>query len=180
MIRSVKMIQLLSALLMLSGGLLAQDVTIYTSARNTAGGSGAVAHPDFGTFYLDWSLGENTIVSTTFNGNLITTNGMLQPALNFKSEADLGDIDINFYPNPTSNFSWIDITISNQTGKLEGQVYNMLGQLVIPATFTVNSSGKYRIDFSKLPSGMYVLWIRYTSPYSMAVRRQSYKVIKTN
>lgn len=167
-------------LLLITTASVFSQVVLYTATQNTAGGGGSTPHPEFGTIYYDWSLGENTVVNTFNNADIVTTNGMLQPAKEFKSTVDLSDITIDFYPNPTSNFSWVDINITNQVGNLDGLIYNTLGQLVQPNSVSVNSSGRYRIDFSNLPAGMYVLWVRYTTPYSTDIRKKSFKVIKLN
>lgn len=156
------------------------QVSLQTATLNSAGGGGTGTNPGIGPYSIDWSVGEMSLVNTTFNGNLIITQGLLQPGRDFKTSIDLSDIKISLYPNPTMNVSFIDLTITNQVGQMEGRIYNMVGQLVLPQSFNVTSSGRYRMDFSTLPAGMYMLTIKYTTQYSTDVRTQTYKVIKLN
>ncbi len=156
------------------------QVTLFTSALNSSGSGGSVYHPEFGAFNVDWSLGEMALVNTSVNGNLVVTQGMLQPARDFKTSVNLSDIKLSIYPNPTMNISFADLTITNQIGEMEARVYNMVGTLVSTQSFNVTGSGRYRMDFSPIPSGMYMLSIRYATKYSTDVRTQTYKLTKLN
>ena len=79
-----------------------------------------------------------TTVSSTASAEIYV------PALSTK---DFATLDVELFPNPTSNF--INIKSKNPISNVK--VYNNLGQLI------KEESGKSRIDFSNVSSGYYIL-----------------------
>jgi len=67
------------------------------------------------------------------------------------STHELSDVVISIYPNPTSDFVFIDL--SNEL-EYELSLFNMDGQLIL------NQKNTALFDMSKLPNGTYVLEVR--------------------
>jgi len=69
-------------------------------------------------------------------------------------------IEISCYPNPTSDYFYIE-TSSEKQGCI--MIFNLAGQLVISEEFT----GKTSLNISKLPSGLYLYEIQFQNEKSI-------------
>ncbi|MEO0898155.1 MAG: T9SS type A sorting domain-containing protein [Bacteroidota bacterium] len=100
---------------------------------------------------LDWTLGE--IMTETFDGTLILTQGFQQPEDRATSiEAPLADLgDIKVFPNPTRDAFFIEM----EHGKsMAISLFDMSGRIVHQQRI---SESQTEINLSSLSRGIYIL-----------------------
>ena len=150
---------------------------------NVAGNSAVIQGVTF-----DYSIGEMTVISTEKTGNLIVTQGFLQPlqtatnSSNSTSTANhlntLAGL-IQVYPNPTSNILYIE-TKNQQAGNLNYQLFDAAGKLVASSKeFQKEGDNKFSFNLQSFASGNYFLMIQKSSNEG-SNEAISYKITKTN
>jgi len=163
----------------------AQSITPFVI--NSTGGKGNVPGYSNG-YYLDWSVGEMTLVNTMRNGSgnnlVIITNGLLQPDYgpdhgNEDHKTLLTSSEIKVYPNPAVEY--IDVRfLLNETGDVRMILYNSMGQQVFSKEFNLNTKTRTEhIQVGKLTQGSYVLFVEVKSPANI-VKQGSFTIIKVN
>lgn len=139
------------------------------------GGGSAEINP---SFFLDWSIGESTIIETFLGENAYAssiiglkwnvTSGILQPFdktnIIFNSMIPQWTAqEIRVYPVPTPNTVYIDLR-SYTTGKISMQLMTFGGRLIGAKTFNhVNGISTQAWDMKNQPAGMYSLKISLSS-----------------
>ena len=174
-----------------------QSITPYTI--NSTGGSFKPDESTDGAFksddkkiFLDWSVGEMTLVNTLrgpgFVKIYILTNGLLQPTMKKEGEGeeDKNDKKIEFttgdikvFPNPANSYVQVNF-LMKETGKIRLTLFNTMGQQVY--TKEVNNYGHHtieRISMSGYTQGTYLLFIEMGPP-GIRMKRWSYKIVKAN
>ncbi|MBL7759898.1 MAG: T9SS type A sorting domain-containing protein [Sediminibacterium sp.] len=134
-------------------------------------------------FSFVWSVGEATLIETftTTDNSVILTNGVLQPI----TDKDLQTVpiqgwtkeEIKLYPVPVNTLLQFDL-FSNDTGRVEIQLYDLLGRTLGLREFQYNTLPvNQKIDFSKYASGPYFLRV---SLYSNGFLKKSgvFKILK--
>ena len=150
---------------------------------NVAGNSAVIHGMTF-----DYSIGEMTVISTEKTGNLIVTQGLLQPQTS-TGNANTTNADnqhlssmaglINVYPNPTSNVLYIE-TKDQQAGDFKYQLYDATGKLVASSKeMQKEGANKYSFNLQSFASGSYFLMIQKSGDNGN-VEAISYKIQKTN
>ncbi|MBK7763125.1 MAG: hypothetical protein IPI46_07095 [Bacteroidetes bacterium] len=88
-------------------------LTHYANAQTSLNSASNRATINGNTF--EYSIGEMTLISTEHSGNLIVTQGYLQPAADATSSQNHSDDGLNtlsslikVYPNPTDNILFIE------------------------------------------------------------------------
>ena len=138
-----RLISLLSMVVAM-GSIAAQDLerTVVATAGETFAANNLI---------LDWTLGE--IMTETYTGTVVLTQGFHQPTLNTTSvepsAAAFGDIQV--YPNPTTGQLFIERESSEL---LQVRLFNAQGQTVLRAQMQTSFS---TLDLSALPASLYVL-----------------------
>ena len=184
---------LLSGLLFLSVQSYSQTTVspVTPATLNTGGGSAEINS----SFYLDWSIGESTIIET-FQGenaysNMIVgtkwyvTSGVLQPF-------DLTNIifnvlvprwtnqEIRIYPVPTPGTVYIDFR-SVTTGKISMQLMTMQGNVIGTKEFTqVNGNSTQSWNITNHPSGIYYIKIVLSTNDGKVLKQGTFKIEKIN
>lgn len=100
---------------------------------------------------LDWTLGE--VMTETYSGTIVLTQGFHQPALQTTSLEDLDSHvgTVTVYPNPTTDRISIQ---TEKTGVLQAVLWDMSGRVVLQATTSATNT---ELDLSELPDGIYLL-----------------------
>lgn len=141
---------------------------------NSTGGSGVA-----GSYYYDWSVGEETVIETFSKPNIIATCGVLQPEApyrDFKTECDLDNIKV--YPNPTSGGIKINLFF-NDRGKVTLSLYDASGRLITTTNFDYQGLGRIEdMDLSRFASGIYFLHILLEIPGIPKPKKCYQKIIK--
>lgn len=113
-----------------------------------------------GTFQGSISL-PSAAISPVSNGFTdIFLVGMNLPPVNTANQLLNQNININIFPNPTTDFINIrigDFELLNQQETITAQLYNQIGQL--QRTFFINKETE-QVDISNLPKGIYYLIIK--------------------
>ncbi len=134
-------------------------------------------------FSLVWSVGEISMIETfpSSNGLFILTHGVLQPF----TEMDLQTIpisgwtkdEVKIYPVPVNTLLQFDL-FSKDTGRVVIQLYDLLGNTLGLRDFDYNTLPlNQKIDFSKYPSGTYLLKLSLYS--NGALKKNSvFKILK--
>ena len=111
-------------------------------------------HFDNGTVQLSWTLGE-VMVDTYDNGTNILTQGFHQTELTVTSiERELVDVEMNVYPNPTSEYLNIDLGRNDKDINL--QLYDMSGKLIHKDVINAYDT-KYVLPMQSVASGKYLV-----------------------
>lgn len=151
--------------------------TINTSILNSSGGS-AIR----GYYQFEWSVGELALVDQMSNGNIIVTNGFLQPYLvNPGSKNDgvaFSADEIKVFPNPASRFVEIDF-FTHQKGHVLLELYNAVGQKVYTDQFNCYGVDLIRrIPVTNLRPGSYIMNLSMNGDFGVLVKQGAYKMIK--
>lgn len=168
---------LLTAFIALPIGFSAYAQSMSPAILNAGGGSATLNGNTF-----EWSIGEMVLVNTAHAGNLIVTQGLLQPLKTNGStglEVDQFVMDhVKVYPNPTENIFYIE-TDFHAVGELYCVLYDMSGKIVENKKLAINNqSVKVPFNISALAGGLYSLTIAFTGEGNTS--KAVYKIEKTN
>ena len=157
--------------LILIGLLLISGSTYAQSTLNATSGGGTIA----GNSY-NYSIGEMTLVSTESGGNIVVTQGLLQPTENKAPDAVNNIIitqgQLNIYPNPSSAIVYLQPQF-DKGEELQMTLLDLIGKVIRKTTYQLeNGNEKQQIDISSLANGSYLLNINYGEA------RNSYKILK--
>ena len=164
----------------------AQSITPYV--LNSTGGTAPVNSK----FYVDWSVGEMTLVNTIQNsgpqGLIIITNGFIQPPLDDGNGDENNYIttvrpipteNLRVYPNPATNYVMIEIPMQ-EAGKMRLTLYNSMGEVVYDKQFTsYGQNTKEKISMAAFMQGTYMLRVVTTGAGANA-KEAIYKIFKAN
>lgn len=135
-------------------------------------------------FQVDWSVGELAIIDQmkSANGQLIITNGFLQPQTpvaldrNLQFNAD----EVRVLPNPTYDIVEINL-LTTQQGTVSMEVYDANGKVLVRRTVQSLGFGHLeRINLAPHAAGTYFLRINLTPAQGYNRKTGSYKIIKLN
>jgi hypothetical protein len=152
-------------------------------AQGTLNVSGHSARINGMTF--DYSIGEMTLLSTEKSGNLIVTQGLLQPSCATGSTAadgqglnNLAD-RINVYPNPTQNLLYVE-TEETLIAAYSLQLFDATGKVLLNREGqTVVGVNRLALDLQSFAGGNYYLMVR--KPGSDGAQQTfSFKIQKLN
>lgn len=105
-------------------------------------------------YSISWSLGE-LVIDTWSAQNITVTNGFHQPVLTvtnvFKEE--LPDLIINLYPNPTSDFLFVE---TKSERRFDYYLFNSEGKLLASDLLQLE---RKQINFQQYTPGIYLLRI---------------------
>ena len=111
-------------------------------------------HFDNGTTQLSWTLGE-VVIDTYDNGTNILTQGFHQTELTVTSvEETLANIQLNMYPNPTSEL--LNIELGNNESDINLQLFDMSGKLVHQAKIEAYQT-KFVLPMNEVATGNYLV-----------------------
>jgi len=154
--------------LLLVAGFTARGQSIGPSVMNSAGGNGTAGGNSF-----SWSMGEMALVSTVSSGNIVVTQGVLQPSEMPTGihQSTLPADALHVFPNPSAGVLYIQPEF-NRAVKLDYTLMDVTGKVI----FSRNTSlpdGKERqaIDLSTLANGHYVLHV------NVQVQKQDYQAV---
>jgi hypothetical protein len=104
------------------------------------------------TINTEITVGE--VVIHTYNNNTILTQGFNQPELKVQTIVIEIKENVKVYPNPTTNFVFIEFT---KNCNVDLQLINISGQLIIKES--MNNERIKELDLSNLAEGNYLLEI---------------------
>jgi hypothetical protein len=161
--------------------------TITPTVLNSSGGTAPVGNK----FYVDWSVGEMTLVNTMqnsgYSGLIIVTNGFIQPPLDdaagdesyITSTKPVPNDNLRVYPNPATNYVMIEFPVQ-ESGKIRLTLYNSLGEVVYDKQITTYGQGmKERISMAAFMQGTYMLRV-VTAGAGATPKEAVYKIFKAN
>jgi hypothetical protein len=141
-------------------------------ALNTMSGAGIA-----GNFTIDWSIGEMTLIKTENAGGFTLTQGVLQGKLEvFETASAITNGELNILPNPTVGMLYLQTSFLQQ-GKLQMQLYNAAGQLLIQKEETLLGFSTKNMNLSAFAGGNYLLKIFFV-PTNGETRERTYKIVK--
>ncbi|MBK7763128.1 MAG: T9SS type A sorting domain-containing protein [Bacteroidetes bacterium] len=161
---------------LVSFGLLMSVQSIHAqTSLNTASNRATINGNTF-----EYSIGEMTLISTEHSGNLIVTQGYLQPAADATSSQNHSDDGLNtlsslikVYPNPTDNILFIE-TPDVLNDAFSYQLIDATGKVVIAQQDAQKiSTNKFSLNLTALAAGNYYLMIH-------DIETLSYKIQKTH
>ncbi len=142
------------------------------STFNAAGGNGSTA-----TQQHSFSIAEMAVVETAVTNNVIVTHGILQPSeieSNIKSAFSL---NIDCYPNPTTNNVVLETSIEGNA-KLNYLVYDAVGKVILSNQINITAGQHLQtIELSSLPVGNYLLSALIEQ--NSNVQKRTFKIVKT-
>jgi hypothetical protein len=153
--------------------------TLPQQVINISGGTYQQGH-----FSVDWSVGELAVVNTMQSGNLMVnlTNGFMQTITDIPNVAiansELKKEDVRLLPNPTRGMLEVDF-ITNQTGSVTMQLFDMLGQPLAKKEFYMYGFGRLqKFDMSGYRAGTYTLKISLQAYLGSVPKSGSFKIVK--
>jgi hypothetical protein len=150
--------------------LFGQNDTISSYVVASAGGDTTVNGVS-----VSWTLGEVAIETIATNdSSIILTQGFQQGYFEITSigEPLSDDFELKIYPNPASEYIYIDLTSKNIKSMLV-EIYNMEGKLVYNKKYE-SLSGPSQISLNGLNSNQYILRVSESSGKVL----QTFKLIK--
>ncbi|QNJ97294.1 T9SS type A sorting domain-containing protein [Constantimarinum furrinae] len=128
-------------------------------ARSTVGASGSSAAVETinGTYIIQESIGQSSVIGTHYSSEVILRQGFIQPPISIQGIlADETNIDAVVYPNPFT--SSVNVAFREELkGGLSIAIYDLLGRLVY--SNERNAEREIRIDLDFLSSAQYILLI---------------------
>ena len=168
-------------------GIAATAQSITPRVLNSSGGTAPVGSK----FYLDWSVGEMTLVNTMqnsgFSGLIIVTNGFIQPPLDdaagdesyITTTKPVPNDNLRVYPNPATNYVMIEFPVQ-EAGKIRVTLYNSMGEMVYDKQISTYGQGtKERISMAAFMQGTYMLRV-VTTGTGGTPKEAVYKIFKAN
>jgi len=163
----------------------AQSIT--PSVLNSSGGSA----PAGSKVFLDWSVGEMTLVNTMQSSGssslFIITNGFIQPPVDdaagdetyITSNKPIPNDSLRVYPNPATNYVMIEFPVQ-EAGKIRLTLYNSMGEVVYDKQITTyGQNTKEKISMAAFMQGTYMLRV-VTAGTSGIPKEAVYKIFKAN
>lgn len=122
-----------------------------------------------GAFRYQWSTGAQSPILLNLSKGIVSlaiSNLVTGCVKTFKIEVDEPRLSSGIallYPNPTTGIANLEIC-TNQQGKAQASVYNMLGQQIATFSQVIYLSTNYlKIDLNRFPPGIYTIYIRYNN-----------------
>jgi len=112
-------------------------------------------HFSNGSSQLSWTMGEVMIDTYSAGGNIVT-QGFHQTQLTVTSieESNPFSLDVNVFPNPTSQF--LNIDVRGEHKPLTVTLYDMHGKLLMQENLK-SGQASAQLDLSKLAMAYYIL-----------------------
>ncbi len=142
----------------------------------TLNAGGGWAH--IGSAYVDWSVGEMTMVKTFRNSNGILTQGVLQPLRLVGSAVNDPALSkqLHVFPNPASTIVFVRYQ-SAGAGTLSYRLMDVVGKVIRTATENVGAgTATTSIDVSGLACATYMLEVSVSA--GEGTKRNIYKIQK--
>lgn len=139
---------------------VARAQSIQPAVFNATGGSATVSGNN-----VTWSVGEMTAVATVANGNIIITQGVLQPAESPTSAASQQLITSHVYlfPNPADAFVIVQSNFPD-AGDLKMVLTDVTGKVLLHQEIKLSSGMQQNeLPVSGLATGSYLLQLAYES-----------------
>lgn len=165
-------------------------ISVLPGTFNTGGGTVQLSN----SFYLDWSIGESTVIDTWYGQNVEAsarvglkwnvTSGVLQPFDSiriFDPNTQFWTAnEIRLFPVPTRDVITIDFR-SFTTGKINIRLLTMDGKQTGGKEFNqVNGRGLHSFNLKNRSSGTYFFSITLTSPTGQLLKHGIFKFEKIN
>jgi hypothetical protein len=142
---------------------------------NSTGGSAALG----GNVY-DWSFAEMTLINTAVSGNLIVTQGLLQPIDPNVGTDELPTLSegVKIFPSPTIDLLNLETSL-NLPGRLSYQLMDMTGKMVANDELkVVNGKTLTTVSLELYPAGEYLLRVTFLSNTGRGNFNQTFKIQK--
>jgi hypothetical protein len=108
------------------------------------------------TFDLSWTIGQAGLAGTYTNGGTTLCVGFQQSDLLSTNIAEQYSDELKIFPNPCSDFLYINMTKQEQTDVIL-KLMDSYGRIRYEQSFTFSGSLEHKINISVLPHGMYYL-----------------------
>lgn len=134
-----------------------------------------------GNYIISYTIGEMVEVQNYKIGNLLVTQGVLQPDLGKNTGTVINNFEpgeITVFPNPTPDAFVARVNIF-APGQVSLYLYNSLGQVLQKDALPYNAFIGKRYNLQNAAAGMYLLKIIYQSADGKTHKEGSFKVIKT-
>jgi Secretion system C-terminal sorting domain len=125
--------------------------------RSTLGSSGDAAEIMDGdkSYYVSYSVGQNSVIGTFRSDNYTIRQGFQQPPIVVEIVQDLdNNLDVVVYPNPVNTYVTILFSEVLKTS-INILVYDISGKVVINKS--QNPARSFNLDMSSFASGVYLL-----------------------
>jgi hypothetical protein len=132
-----------------------------------------------GNVVVNYTIGEMVLVNDVKSTGLWVTQGIMQPdvANGIVNYSAFTDGDIKVFPNPTPDLLSVQISIL-KPGKMQLQLVDALGQILIADAFEVTTFLLKKYDFKKYANATYVLKLTFKSNDGIIDKRGSFKIVK--
>ncbi|MEO7524518.1 MAG: T9SS type A sorting domain-containing protein [Ferruginibacter sp.] len=134
-----------------------------------------------GGIVISYTIGEMAAVETLQNGNLVISEGMLQPDLGKNKDENstvFAPGEISIFPNPTPDNLNIQINIL-AAGKFILTLYDAIGRKTLSDEFSYAAFTNKKYSLQHLAAGVYMLKVRFMPADGKSTRLHTYKILKT-
>ncbi len=138
----------------------------------------ASAEGKAGNITISYTIGEMTLVDSWKYGNLMITQGILQP-VNERASTDLDFFtadEIKLSPNPTPGILNVQFN-SLSPGKLLVYMYDITGKLLNAEEFQYTGFNTRQFDMMKYASATYLLRVIF-QPANGKQKQGSFRIVK--
>jgi len=148
-------------LLLLYQTVKAQEPAKLISTLNIGGSSNTLTI-DSRKYYYQQSIGQSGIIGLSVGKNQLIRQGFIQPVAGRGSSMLAGELRVEIYPNPFSDY--IIISFSEKISEiLYVTMYDLNGRIVYLKKF--EAAGELNIDVTSLASSIYIIRINTTTRY---------------
>jgi hypothetical protein len=150
--------------------------TLVVDAQQTTNGSGGTGTIE--NFIVDWNFGELTLIDAPTVGNLLISQGLLQPNRGLFTEPDnlISTGELKILPNPTNGILtvWTGFLVP---GKLQFEFFDAKGSRIIAEEKTYTSFNTYQFELMRFAAAAYPLKVTWI-PTLGKTRKANFVIIK--
>ena len=128
----------------------------------SAGGSSGIINVNGRQYYLQQSIGQQSITGISNKQDYLLRQGFIQPIYGYYSQTVQEKLPVVVHPNPFSSHMNINFPEA-PAGNLYVTIYDLSGKIVFFQKY--EASGVLTLDLSSLSSSVYIIRVNTTTKY---------------
>lgn len=136
--------------------------TLKRQTLSAAGNSNLVVVGQ-GSFFLQQSVGQNSVINTYVESNHSLRQGFIQPLPAIVLGGDPNELEVVVYPNPFVNGVVVNLEPSNEE-RVEMQLFDISGRLILQNSYAANT--QLQIPLYNLAEGSYLMTLKMGRQYA--------------
>ncbi|GGG45735.1 T9SS C-terminal target domain-containing protein [Croceivirga lutea] len=136
--------------------------TLKRQTLSVAGNSNLVVVGQ-GSFFLQQSVGQNSVINTYVESNHSLRQGFVQPLPAIVLGGDPNELEVVVYPNPFVNGVVVNLEPSDEE-RVEMQLFDISGRLILQNSYAANT--QLQIPLYNLAEGSYLMTLKMGRQYA--------------